>query len=79
MPSSPSLAPLGGMSEICSTSPCRMRKRWLSRSTPRVRSSAATSLNVRVRPSTWYREELSLKTVRLTYHGRGAGREEPSG
>mmetsp|Transcript_12171 Transcript_12171/g.22540 ORF Transcript_12171/g.22540 Transcript_12171/m.22540 type:complete len:486 (+) Transcript_12171:1289-2746(+) len=50
-PSSCSVFALGGIMAICSTSPCRIRKRLLSRSMPRFLRSAPTSPKFDALPS----------------------------
>lgn len=55
-PSSCGDGALGFIIAICSTSPCRMRKRLWSRSTPRSLHSAVTSVKLDGLPPTKYLE-----------------------
>ena len=62
----PSGVPLGFIVAMDSTSPCRMRKRLLSRSMPRVRSSSVTWPMVLTVSLILYVETPALVTWRLT-------------
>jgi len=66
IPSSCAVGALGFIIEICSTSPCRIRKRLWSRSMPRWRSSLVTSVKLLVLPLTMYLDELSRRASRET-------------
>ncbi|KEG13229.1 hypothetical protein DQ04_01141150 [Trypanosoma grayi] len=64
-PSSPSRSAFGFMRAICSTSPCRIRNRLCSRSTPSATSVSTTSRCVDLAPPMKYCDEPLLCTSRL--------------